>query len=155
MNKGDALYDYNKLAHLYEVMKKAKVGEDIIGGLKQIIDHPSPSAKRITRCTKCKRCYQEEDKYYCDYYNQETSPKGYCHNAERLRESICWSCANATNGNKCKWVKNFTPIEGWKAIKKNIAYSNGDGETYEIRYCPNYVYDERYNNEGTEDEDDN
>ena len=66
--------------------------------------------------------------------------------SDRYKEkrSLCWSCANATNGRKCPWVRNFTPVLGWEA-EKNHVNGNGKGghgyESYNVRKCPLYWAD--------------
>ena len=62
----------------------------------------------------------------------------------RNKRSLCWYCANSTNGSKCPWVRNFTPVEGWEAEKTQIK-GNGKGakgyESYNVRKCPLYRAD--------------
>ncbi|MBO5909353.1 MAG: hypothetical protein J6Q67_06230 [Clostridia bacterium] len=57
--------------------------------------------------------------------------------------TLCWTCANATNGNLCPWVKNFTPVEGWVAEPKKIFFNNVTIDSYYITECPLYRKDER------------
>ena len=60
------------------------------------------------------------------------------------RSSLCWSCANSTNGSKCPWARSFVPVPGWEAEKTQIK-GNGKGakgyESYNVRKCPLYRAD--------------
>lgn len=53
-------------------------------------------------------------------------------------DTLCWSCANATNSAKCCWVRDFTPVEGWKAIKRKICLYKLPEDTYQVIECPNF-----------------
>lgn len=60
------------------------------------------------------------------------------------KRSLCWSCANATNGSKCPWARSFAPVPGWEAEKTQIkGNSKGDRgyESYNVRKCPLYRAD--------------
>ena len=62
----------------------------------------------------------------------------------KASRSLCWYCANSTNGSKCPWARSFTPIPGWKAEKTQIkGNSKGDRgyESYNVRKCPLYRAD--------------
>lgn len=68
--------------------------------------------------------------------------------------NICGECKKASDGRKCSWAYNFTPVEGWDAsptvmkvqysVKtgntgKNGKYAlNGSMLTWSIRKCPLY-----------------
>lgn len=60
------------------------------------------------------------------------------------KRSICWYCANSTNGGKCPWARSFTPVPGWEAEKTQIK-GNGRGdkgyESYNVKQCPLYRAD--------------
>lgn len=34
-------------------------------------------------------------------------------------DTLCWDCEKACG--RCSWSKNFTPVEGWKAIPTKIS----------------------------------
>ena len=62
---------------------------------------------------------------------------------------LCWLCEKACGG--CSWSKDFTPIEGWKAIPTKISsytmLSNGRRkkyymDSYEIHECPEFEFSE-------------
>lgn len=60
------------------------------------------------------------------------------------KRSLCWYCANSTNGSKCPWVRSFTPVDGWVADKNHV---NGNGkydkgyDSYNVKSCPLYRAD--------------
>lgn len=58
--------------------------------------------------------------------------------------SLCWSCANATNGSKCPWARSFAPVPGWEAEKTHIngnsKYDKGY-DSYNVKQCPLYRAD--------------
>lgn len=72
-----------------------------------------------------------------------TAPAG---STDRYKDkrSLCWSCANSTNGSKCPWVRSFVPVAGWEAEKTQIK-GNGKGakgyESYNVKKCPLYRAD--------------
>jgi hypothetical protein len=50
------------------------------------------------------------------------------------RQMLCWSCKRAGNIPRvkpCAWVRNFEPVQGWKAIK------NAQG--YRVLDCPEFI----------------
>ena len=62
----------------------------------------------------------------------------------RNKRSLCWYCANSTNGSKCPWARSFVPVAGWEAEKTQIK-GNGKGAkgyaSYNVRKCPLYRAD--------------
>ena len=72
-----------------------------------------------------------------------TAPAG---STDRYKDkrSLCWSCANSTNGSKCPWARSFVPVAGWEAEKTQIK-GNGKGakgyESYNVKKCPLYRAD--------------
>ena len=62
----------------------------------------------------------------------------------KASRSLCWYCANSTNGSKCPWARSFTPVAGWEAEKTQIK-GNGKGAkgyaSYNVRKCPLYRAD--------------
>lgn len=65
-------------------------------------------------------------------YNPEANGGG------KVTESICWQCANATDGSKCSWARDFTPVEGWDAIPKRIKFNEYITDSYIVRGCPKF-----------------
>lgn len=58
-----------------------------------------------------------------------------------MSETICWRCQNACG--RCSWSKNFTPIEGWVAERKDVKIAIGEyAESYEVITCPLFKEDE-------------
>lgn len=51
------------------------------------------------------------------------------------KHTICWDCKKCTGD--CDWSSNFTPVEGWTAIKDNVSGS------YTVVSCPEYEEDWR------------
>ena len=66
----------------------------------------------------------------------------------KASRSLCWYCANSTNGSKCPWARSFTPVAGWEAEKTQIK-GNGKGAegyvSYNVRKCPLYRADREGN----------
>ena len=66
----------------------------------------------------------------------------------KARRSLCWYCANSTNGSKCPWARSFVPVAGWEAEKTQIK-GNGKGAkgyvSYNVRKCPLYRADRESN----------
>lgn len=52
---------------------------------------------------------------------------------------LCWKCKRSTNVNMCPWVRNGTPVPGWKATPTYIKSNDGFEESYAIRECPLFV----------------
>ena len=57
--------------------------------------------------------------------------------------TICWDCANSTNGGCC-WSREFIPVDGWEAIPDRIKI-NANRADYEDTWCvvkcPEFVRD--------------
>lgn len=59
------------------------------------------------------------------------------------KETICWHCENATNGNKCPWA-NGIPRKDWEAARRDIYYYDYDidrmrhEESYIVLKCPGF-----------------
>ena len=49
--------------------------------------------------------------------------------------SLCWDCENCTKPNVCSWVRDFTPVDGWRAKKTRLggAYPM---DSYLVIECP-------------------
>ena len=66
----------------------------------------------------------------------------------KASRSLCWYCANSTNGSKCPWARSFVPVAGWEAEKTQIK-GNGKGAkgyvSYNVRKCPLYRADRESN----------
>ena len=66
------------------------------------------------------------------------NPEGNANGGRKEIDTICWDCANATNGNLCPWVKDYTPVEGWDAIPKRIKFNDIITDSYIVMACPNF-----------------
>ena len=55
----------------------------------------------------------------------------------RTSDQPCWTCQNCYGD--CSWSFDFTPIEGWDAVK---VMKDGD-ITYAIKHCPEYASDRK------------
>ena len=54
-----------------------------------------------------------------------------------MSETICWRCANAYG--QCSWSRNFTPVEGWDAERRDVkTIIDGYVESYIVNNCPMY-----------------
>ena len=55
---------------------------------------------------------------------------------------LCINCAKAGHGNtsECPWEREFKPVPGWKALRRDI----GDEESYRIYECPLYEKENRH-----------
>ena len=74
-------------------------------------------------------------------------------NRERIimphQETLCWRCANAVPDREgergCTWSREGKPVEGWKAVRRDIRAGNtADGkktESYRVRKCPQFRRD--------------
>ena len=60
-------------------------------------------------------------------------------------DTLCWGCEKA--GGKCSWSKNFTPVEGWKAVPTKVfQYTSGEKgkqyryytDSYDVYECPEF-----------------
>ena len=61
-------------------------------------------------------------------------------------ETLCWSCEKASGG--CSWSKNFTPVDGWKAIPTVVCtyqtkLASGQvkkyaQESFNVQECPEF-----------------
>lgn len=66
----------------------------------------------------------------------------------KRQDTLCWECANSVNGDKCPWVKDFTPVNGWDAEPDLIWYNTPlvDGvvkheqPSYIVKNCPLFEY---------------
>lgn len=56
--------------------------------------------------------------------------------------TICWDCKNAVGGG-CSWFTDYTPVEGWKAVKTELCGGYYDYESYLVQHCPEFVDDRR------------
>lgn len=50
--------------------------------------------------------------------------------------TLCWVCANATNGALCSWVDTATPVEGWEAKPTKIYYNESIVDSFKVIKCP-------------------
>lgn len=72
------------------------------------------------------------------------------------KNQLCWDCVKACGG--CSWSgidpkthkPRFEPIPGWDAKPKTVEIYGGKGKphrvitSYAIRYCPEFVQEERH-----------
>ena len=82
---------------------------------------------------KCKTC-----KYKCDKCDKIARFLGES-NQHYINTTLCWCCEKSTT-NGCSWAKNFQPVSGWVAIKKEreTLLKSGADITYRIRECPEF-----------------
>ena len=58
--------------------------------------------------------------------------------------TLCWDCANATNGEVCPWANDFTPVPGWEAEKTYLMQDSlSPYESYHVKKCPLFCRDAR------------
>lgn len=59
-----------------------------------------------------------------------------------MKETLCWSCKNATGG--CPWAHDQKEVDGWKAKPTITEVMHGEPvHSYAIRECPLYSEDYR------------
>lgn len=67
----------------------------------------------------------------------------------KFRQSLCWSCVHAVpNIEKragCSWSLEYKPVDGWRAIRRDLPKQSGVGtygrsreESYMVEQCPQY-----------------
>jgi len=55
------------------------------------------------------------------------------------KSTLCWTCQNGY-ANKCPWMTDFTPVEGWEAEKTVIMDNIREPiDSYLVIKCPMYV----------------
>lgn len=57
----------------------------------------------------------------------------------KKHDTLCWQCEKA--GGNCSWSKNFTPVEGWKAIPTKIKLlerEKGYIDSFDVYECPEF-----------------
>ena len=64
---------------------------------------------------------------------------------ENGNATLCWCCRKAITGG-CSWSRDFIPVEGWQAVRKDlkpVATQSGDRtiESYVVYQCPEYKCD--------------
>lgn len=52
-------------------------------------------------------------------------------------KTLCWNCANATDGRKCEWARDGIPVKGWEAYPTTNFYF----DSYCVLSCPKFVSD--------------
>ena len=58
-----------------------------------------------------------------------------------MSNTLCWRCKNAVPSQNCgcSWSKEFKPVEGWTAERKNLNISHGKAiESYAVIKCPKF-----------------
>lgn len=71
--------------------------------------------------------------------------------AARVQESqsrtLCWDCKHSTDINRCPWIRDCTPVDGWWARSKVIRYRiyppdapayTRETESYCVICCPKF-----------------
>ena len=54
-----------------------------------------------------------------------------------MKDSICWDCKWSTGlGGVCSWVSDFTEVEGWKALRRDLIYGTKTDISYCVIECP-------------------
>ena len=59
-----------------------------------------------------------------------------------MTQTLCWTCRNAY-ADRCCWMRNCTPVEGWVAERISIKFKIYFTPSYLVRECPNYAVDMR------------
>ena len=66
--------------------------------------------------------------------------------------TLCWTCGRACGGaNGCSWSREYKPVEGWDAERRDVAVWRGESgrqyteysESYYVKRCPEYVPDRK------------
>lgn len=66
--------------------------------------------------------------------------------------TLCWTCGRACGGpNGCSWSREYKPVEGWDAERRDVAVWRGESgrqyteysESYYVKGCPEYVADRK------------
>lgn len=52
---------------------------------------------------------------------------------------LCWRCARATSGLLCPWVRDGSPVDGWRAEPTYIKSNDNFEHSYAIRECPLFI----------------
>ena len=55
--------------------------------------------------------------------------------------TLCWNCRNATNPDVCPWVRDFTPVKGWKAESNMVGRKPYIYESFLVKECPLFKRD--------------
>lgn len=55
-----------------------------------------------------------------------------------IKESRCWTCANACDERRCPWVAGFQPVDGWVV---DVTNHRRYGEQTFVKECPLYKPD--------------
>ena len=48
------------------------------------------------------------------------------------KQTLCWDCKNCTSPDVCPWVRDFTPVPGWKAKLNSFR----EYDSYLVIECP-------------------
>ena len=56
----------------------------------------------------------------------------------KKHDTLCWQCEKA--GGKCSWSKDFTPVEGWKAVPTKVKAAERKGyiDSFDVYECPEF-----------------
>lgn len=68
--------------------------------------------------------------------------KKYKFPADSISETLCWDCVCAAN--ECPWMRNFTPVKGWVAVRYDYPKRNSYGglsfvDSYVVKKCPLFI----------------
>lgn len=58
-----------------------------------------------------------------------------------MSDTLCWSCKNAVPSQNCgcNWSREFKPVEGWTAERRDLKISRGKTvESYLVVKCPKF-----------------
>ena len=56
------------------------------------------------------------------------------------QSSICFNCGRSTDPDSCPWVRDFTPVKGWKA-EPTVVGNVYRFSSYRVDYCPLFWQD--------------
>ena len=61
-----------------------------------------------------------------------------------MKDSLCWDCRLSTGkGGICPWVRNFEPVPGWVALRRDLVYGTKLNISYRVISCPLFIRSER------------
>lgn len=55
-----------------------------------------------------------------------------------MSDSVCWSCGRTSN--ECSWMRDFIPVNGWKAKRYDYISNECPGDSYIVTFCPKFKY---------------
>lgn len=69
------------------------------------------------------------------YHNHQAEIEQEKRRAKLSTLSICWFCKRPHMAESCSWHRNFTPVDGWKAIPNK--------KSFNVRECPKFIQVDR------------